>query len=417
METQIFINNSFTKFPNNKNQQKSKYKYIKRKYLYNIIILNLVLLLIFSTFIINNEYIEYKKFINDCKQLKRFNIKKIVNNENPYLSICIPVHNMEKYLERAILSIINQSFQDFEIIIVDDNSNDNSQTIMKMLQLEDNRITIINHYQNLGVYSSRVDAILNAKGKFIILMDPDDMFLNNKLFEKLFNYNLQLNLDIIEFSVIYQEDRKNTIYKPKYHFFNHYHDFGKNIIYQPELSNIIFYIPRTNNYTSIICRTIWNKLIRRTILLESIDYINKDFYNKYLITADDTPINIMIFQNANNYSNIYLPGYLYNLRENSMSRGNNGHKHEIIVSINYLLFYKFFYRYIIDYKKDFNYLFYDMESSDSFLLKIKDYRLKNYFPILYSFIYGITKNRNISKEFKKFSYNILAYLNSNITYN
>lgn len=125
----------------------------------------------------------------------------------------------------------------------------------------------------------------------------------------------------------------------------------------------------------------------------------------------------MIFQNANNYSNIYLPGYLYNLRANSMSRGNNGHKHEIIVSINYLLFYKFFYRYIIDYNKDFNYLFYDMESSDSFLLKIKDYRLKNYLPILYSFIYGITKNRNISKEFKKFSYNILAYLNSNITYN
>ena len=76
METQIFINNSSTKFPNNKIQQKSKYKYIKRKYLYNIIILNLVLLLMYSTFIINNEYIEYKKFINDCKQLKRFNHKK-----------------------------------------------------------------------------------------------------------------------------------------------------------------------------------------------------------------------------------------------------------------------------------------------------------------------------------------------------
>ena len=181
----------------------------------------------FSTFLINNDNIEFKKFINDCKQLKRFNIKKIVNNENPYLSICIPVHNMEKYLERAILSIINQSFQDFEIIIVNDNSNDNSLKIMKMLQLEDNRITIINHFQNLGVYSSRVDAILNSKGKYIILMDPDDMFLNIKLFEKLFNYNLQLNLDIIEFSVIYQEGRKNTIYKPKYHYFNHYHGFVK----------------------------------------------------------------------------------------------------------------------------------------------------------------------------------------------
>ena len=407
METQIFINNnnSSNKFPNNKIQHKNKCKYIKKKYFYNIIMLYLFLLLMFSTFIINNDNIEYKKFINDCKQLKRFNIKKAVNNENPYLSICIPVHNMEKYLERAILSIINQSFQDFEIIIVNDNSNDNSKSIMKMLQIEDNRITIINHFQNLGVYSSRVDAILNARGKYIILLDPDDMFLNNKLFEKLFNYNLQLNLDIIEFSVIYQEDRKKTIYKPKYHYFNHYHDYGKNIIYQPELSNIIFYIPRTNNYTAIICRTIWNKLIRKNILLKAIDYINKDFNNQYLITADDTPINIMIFQNANNFTNIYLPGYLYNLRANSMSRGNNGRKHEIIVSINYLLFYKFFYRYIIDYKKDLNYLFYDMKSSDSFLFKIKDYKLENYISIFNSFIYGIINNENTSKEFKKFLYN------------
>ena len=76
---------------------------------------------------------------------------------------------MEKYLERALLSIINQSFQNFEIIIVNDNSNDNSQSIMKIIQSEDNRIVIINHFQNLGVYKSRVDAIINSKGKYIIL--------------------------------------------------------------------------------------------------------------------------------------------------------------------------------------------------------------------------------------------------------
>ena len=113
---------------------------------------------------------KYKQFINECKQLKRFNITKIMNhNNNPYLSVCIPVYNMEKYLERAILSIINQSFQDFEIIIVNDNSNDNSQSIMKKIQTEDNRIIIINHLKNLGVYKSRGDAILNSKGKYIIL--------------------------------------------------------------------------------------------------------------------------------------------------------------------------------------------------------------------------------------------------------
>ena len=76
---------------------------------------------------------------------------------------------MEKYIERALLTIINQSFQDFEIIIVNDNSKDHSQSIMKKIQSEDNRIIIINHYKNLGVYASRSDAISNAKGKYIIL--------------------------------------------------------------------------------------------------------------------------------------------------------------------------------------------------------------------------------------------------------
>ena len=66
-------------------------------------------------------------------------------NENPYISICIPALNMNKYIERTILSIINQSFQDFEIIIINDNSKDGTEKIIKKLQLEDNRIKLINH--------------------------------------------------------------------------------------------------------------------------------------------------------------------------------------------------------------------------------------------------------------------------------
>ena len=120
---------------------------------------------------------------------------------------------MEKYIERALLSIINQSFQDFEIILVNDNSNDNTQKIIKNFQIEDNRIKIINHNKNLGVYSSRIDAVLKAKGKYILLMDPDDMILNPELFKELFNYNIKYNLDIIEFTVYHQEEpKKNNIF-------------------------------------------------------------------------------------------------------------------------------------------------------------------------------------------------------------
>ena len=78
---------------------------------------------------------------------------------------------MEEYIEKTILSIINQSFQDFEIIIVNDNSNDNTLDILNRMKLEDQRIKIINHENNKGVYFSRIEAIQNSNSQYIILMD------------------------------------------------------------------------------------------------------------------------------------------------------------------------------------------------------------------------------------------------------
>ena len=68
----------------------------------------------------NNKYniILLKNFIKNCNNLKRYNKDIKISKKNPFISICIPVYNMEKYIEKALLSIINQSFQDFEIILV-----------------------------------------------------------------------------------------------------------------------------------------------------------------------------------------------------------------------------------------------------------------------------------------------------------
>ena len=115
------------------------------------------------------------RYINDCKNHKRYNRIKIFN-KNPYISVCLPALNMKKYIEQTVLSIINQSFQDFEIIIINDNSKDDTENIIKKMQLKDNRIKLINHNINRGVYYSRVEAILNSKGKYVILMDPDDLY-------------------------------------------------------------------------------------------------------------------------------------------------------------------------------------------------------------------------------------------------
>ena len=178
-------------------------------------------------------------------------------------------------------------------------------------------------------------------------MDPDDLLMNQDLFQELYNYNLENTFDIIEFLVYHKKEGRKNIFFPKDHKLNHYHNYQNHIINQPELSDIIFYNPNSKEYSSIICRSIWNKLIKKEIMLKSINYLNNDYFrNQFLIAADDTPLNILAFHFANNYSNINLPGYLYNLREDGMSSDNKGNiKHDIILSYNFLLYFKFLYNY------------------------------------------------------------------------
>lgn len=234
-------------------------------------------------FIIQKEIIlslsKYKHYTNDCRNLKKYNRIKI-KKDIPYFSVCLPAYNMENYIEKVILSIINQSFQDFEIIIVNDNSEDQTENIIKKMINKDNRIKTLNHFNNLGVYNSRVDAILLSRGKYILLMDPDDMLLNPNLFKELYKYNLNFNLDIIEFTVLcYYENISNLRIKESMY---HYHNLD-GIIYQPKLSDIYYYDSITKNYSYVQCRNIWNKIIRRNVLLKQLIILARIIIIDYLL--------------------------------------------------------------------------------------------------------------------------------------
>ena len=102
------------------------------------------------------------KYVKDCNNSIIYDREKIYNNY-PYISVCIPVYNSENYIEKNLLSIINQSFQDFEIIIVNDASEDNTENIIRRFQTTDKRIKLLSHSKNLGIYHSRIDAIYNSK--------------------------------------------------------------------------------------------------------------------------------------------------------------------------------------------------------------------------------------------------------------
>ena len=100
---------------------------------------------------------------------------------NPLISIIIPVYKVEKYLTRCVDSILQQTFQDFEIILVNDASPDNSRKIAEKYAENDKRIRIIDNDENSGAAWSRMVGYSNARGTYLTFCDPDDFLPNDAL--------------------------------------------------------------------------------------------------------------------------------------------------------------------------------------------------------------------------------------------
>jgi glycosyltransferase involved in cell wall biosynthesis len=94
----------------------------------------------------------------------------------PYFSIIIPAYNVENYIHHAIDSIINQKYQDFELIIVDDCSIDNTLNIITGYEEKYNNITVIKHSKNQTQHIARMNGVNIARGKYILFLDGDDSY-------------------------------------------------------------------------------------------------------------------------------------------------------------------------------------------------------------------------------------------------
>lgn len=95
-------------------------------------------------------------------------------------SVIVPVYNVEKYLSKCLVSILNQTYRDFELILVDDGSTDNSSRICDHYESSDDRIKVI-HKKNGGSSSARNEGIKYSSGDYIIFMDSDDYWASNDL--------------------------------------------------------------------------------------------------------------------------------------------------------------------------------------------------------------------------------------------
>lgn len=149
------------------------------------------------------------------------------------ISIIIPVYNVEKYIKFCLDSILSQTLDEIELICVDDCSRDKSLSILQIYQKEHKNMRIFLHSQNLGAGQARNTGIREAKGEFIMSIDPDDFLATDNALEMLYkkakeNYALVCGGSLVEYrngiiiDKFYDEMKKYRIQKEGYVFFKDY---------------------------------------------------------------------------------------------------------------------------------------------------------------------------------------------------
>ena len=208
------------------------------------------------------------------------------------ISIIVPVYNVEKYLEKCVKSIIQQTYENIEIILVDDGSKDNSGKICDELEQKDNRIKVI-HKENGGLSDARNAGLKIATGKYIGFVDSDD-YIQEDMFETLYKLNKENNSDIsiVSYYEIYNEKVISVRDSKKLEILNKI-DAIKELLIDTKIQSYA-----------------WNKLFKRE-LFNNIEFpTNKNF--------EDIATTLLLFERANKIVLLEDPKYYYSRRDDSI---------------------------------------------------------------------------------------------------
>ena len=223
------------------------------------------------------------------------------------ISVLVPVYNVEKYLEDALQSLLNQTFSDIEIICVNDGSKDNSLTLLKKFENKDSRIKIINK-KNGGCGSARNRALDEAKGDYIYFFDPDDYILPNA-FEELYKNITNNNSDLVIFKIAWFKDNTQINFlKPLFDFDNIFKDV--------DFNNFTFTYKDVKSYVLNSGFAPWSKLYRK----EFLDRYD-DFRFDLGVAFDDVPFHVKSMLRASKIS--FAPEFYYYYRYANPNSVNN----------------------------------------------------------------------------------------------
>lgn len=220
----------------------------------------------------------------------------------PKFSIIVPIYNAEQYLKQCIDSILNQIYQDFELILVDDGSTDNCPVICDEYAIKDNRIKVI-HKQNNGVSMARQDAIAIAQGKYLVFVDADDSITKDCL-EEIVAHD---GVDVIRYGHnVENSNGKVTVSLP----FEREGYFSKEDIERKIFPYLIQGV-RANYY----CPSLWAHAFKRELFIENM------LKDKKVTMGEDGACVMPCIYNAHSLYCIKKCLYNYNYNDASATKG------------------------------------------------------------------------------------------------
>jgi len=221
----------------------------------------------------------------------------------PKVSVIVPVYNVEAYLTECLNSIVNQTFDDIEIILVDDGSTDLSGNIMNEFAKKDSRIIIYSQL-NQGVSAARNSGISLASGEYILFVDSDDSILENSI-ETIYKQATETNADIVIGNVLYcyQDGRQIKAF--------HRTQEMNNIIISGDIC--FMKLMEVNAYPPLT----YLLFIKREFLKKNELYFKKD------VIHEDELWCVQALFNAKRVSLIDFYYYLYRQREGSIMNSDN----------------------------------------------------------------------------------------------
>ncbi len=218
---------------------------------------------------------------------------------NPLISIIIPVYKVEDYLEECVNSVLNQTYRNLEVILVDDGSPDNCPALCDNYARQDKRIKVI-HKPNGGLSDARNEGLKNASGEYVLFLDSDDFYIDNEAISQLVkevHKNPATDIVFYRRTTISGDNRLPSVSV-----------IPDKIMGQDKISGL-HYLLQNGDFMASACQ----KMMRRTLLTE-----NSLFFEKGLL-SEDWMWTIGVYAHAKVLSAIDSPFYGYRKRPGSIT--------------------------------------------------------------------------------------------------